>query len=208
MGIEELCQFAQVPPKVIEVVMAKKSKFEQKIIRELGMMFRRRAIARMKDAGITFPNSPANGVLASWVGQHFPLPKGKSLTKLDRLKFWVAAMSDGAPLKSIQDSRPKMVPASDFYMSREWRALRYEVLKANDGRCELCGAGKHDGIRLHVDHIKPRSKFPHLSLVATNLQILCEDCNLGKSNKDDTDWRVPHFRDDEWAAIRERLGEA
>lgn len=44
---------------------------------------------------------------------------------------------------------------------------------------------------IHVDHIKPRSKFPELSLVQSNLQILCADCNLGKSNKDQTDWRTP-----------------
>lgn len=77
-----------------------------------------------------------------------------------------------------------------FYNSREWRSLRYRVLKKYDGCCMLCGRNKRDhGIVLHVDHIKPRSKFPHLALVFDNLQILCEDCNMGKSNKDSTDWR-------------------
>lgn len=52
-----------------------------------------------------------------------------------------------------------------------------------------CGANPSDGVKMHVDHIKPRSKFPELALVLDNLQILCEDCNLGKSNKDETDWR-------------------
>lgn len=81
-----------------------------------------------------------------------------------------------------------------FYASSEWRAIRFDVLKANDGRCELCGSSKHDGARLHVDHIEPRSKKPELSLAASNLQVLCEDCNLGKSNRDNTDWRKPRWK--------------
>lgn len=85
--------------------------------------------------------------------------------------------------------RAKEKKPSGFYMGKPWRALRYQALKRNNGKCELCGSGKSDGSRLHVDHIKPRSKFPELSLTLSNLQVLCEDCNLGKSNTDDTDWR-------------------
>ena len=74
-----------------------------------------------------------------------------------------------------------------FYDSREWRALRYRVF-ARDGRvCAVCG---RKNIELHVDHIKPRSLFPDLELEINNLQILCKDCNLGKSNLDQTDWRT------------------
>ncbi len=42
---------------------------------------------------------------------------------------------------------------------------------------------------LQVDHIKPRSTYPHLVLVEDNLQALCQSCNKGKSNTDETDWR-------------------
>jgi len=76
-----------------------------------------------------------------------------------------------------------------FYASDEWRSLRYQVLKERGGRCEACGASAKDGKRIHIDHVKPRSKFPELELVKSNLQVLCEDCNLGKSNVDATDWR-------------------
>lgn len=77
-----------------------------------------------------------------------------------------------------------------FYQSEAWMALRYEVLKKSKGACECCGATPlSSGKPLHVDHIKPRSKFPELALEITNLQVLCFHCNLGKSNKDDTDWR-------------------
>jgi len=78
--------------------------------------------------------------------------------------------------------------SDDFYSSRAWREVRYEALKQYGRQCLLCGR-KPPSIVLHVDHIKPRSKYPELELEITNLQVLCEECNLGKSNKDETDWR-------------------
>jgi 5-methylcytosine-specific restriction endonuclease McrA len=77
-------------------------------------------------------------------------------------------------------------PEPDFYKSDAWRTVRYKALKKANGKCQCCGEG---GKRLHVDHIKPRSKFPHLELDENNLQVLCEDCNLGKGAWDQTDWR-------------------
>lgn len=77
----------------------------------------------------------------------------------------------------------------NFYLSREWRAVRYKALCQSSGRCQCCGASPATGTVLHVDHIKPRSKFPALELDIENLQVLCVDCNMGKSNKDQTDWR-------------------
>lgn len=84
----------------------------------------------------------------------------------------------------------------DFFQSRAWQARRYEVLRLNNGRCELCGRGKRDGVSLHVDHIKPRSKFPQLALELSNLQVLCEDCNMGKGNRCSRDWRTGPKADD------------
>ncbi len=78
-----------------------------------------------------------------------------------------------------------------FYESRDWLTLRYEVLRIHGARCQCCGNGPKTGKPLHVDHIKPRSKHPELQLDRDNLQVLCEDCNKGKSNIDETDWRVP-----------------
>ena len=98
--------------------------------------------------------------------------------------------------KKQKDQRKKWKAASrkpddGFYKSEPWRELRFVALKHADGCCALCGrSNRLHGVVLHVDHIKPRSRFPHLSLVASNLQVLCEDCNLGKSNRDTTDWRA------------------
>lgn len=81
-------------------------------------------------------------------------------------------------------------PKSDeFLLSWEWKKLRMKVLVKYGATCMCCGASKDDGVRIHVDHIKPRSKFPKLALVEDNLQVLCDVCNQGKSNIDMTDWR-------------------
>ena len=80
----------------------------------------------------------------------------------------------------------KSVP---FYESSEWRELRYEALKLHGRRCLCCGQKAPDVV-IHVDHIKPRSIRPDLELDINNLQTLCEDCNLGKSNHDSIDYRI------------------
>ena len=55
--------------------------------------------------------------------------------------------------------------------------LRVDILARDNYRCKKCGATQEQS-RLHVDHIKP------VSLGGTNdpsnLQTLCERCNLGK----------------------------
>lgn len=68
----------------------------------------------------------------------------------------------------------------------KWQSLRYEVLREQGKKCACCETLKGP---FHVDHIKPKSKFPELTFIKANLQVLCEDCNLGKSYKWADDWR-------------------
>jgi len=82
--------------------------------------------------------------------------------------------------------------AGNFYASKEWASLRYAALLKADGRCACCGASRNEGAVMHVDHVKPRSKFPELALSIDNLQVLCNLCNLAKSNVDMTRWAVRH----------------
>lgn len=86
---------------------------------------------------------------------------------------------------------------ANFYKSVAWLKLRYEILREQDHVCALCGAAKSESTRLHVDHIRPRSKYPELELEKTNLQLLCEDCNLGKSDRYNDDWRDLNSPEDE-----------
>ena len=61
-----------------------------------------------------------------------------------------------------------------------WR-LRALVLMRDGARCQLCGATpQQHGVRLHIDHIKPWNNGGETIL--ENLQILCEQCNIGKSD--------------------------
>lgn len=80
-----------------------------------------------------------------------------------------------------------------FLRSWEWKQVRYDVLRDHGGCCSLCGRNQSDGIVLNVDHIKPRRKYPELALTKSNLQVLCHDCNMGKGNRDQTDWREPRL---------------
>jgi hypothetical protein len=70
--------------------------------------------------------------------------------------------------------------------------LWWSVLARDNWTCCSCGrSSKEEGIILEVDHIVPRSKGG--TDESTNLQTLCKKCNIGKSNKDDTDLRRVSF---------------
>jgi hypothetical protein len=62
-----------------------------------------------------------------------------------------------------------------------WR-LRAQVLMRDGATCRMCGASPQTGARLHVDHVKPWSRGGETML--ENLQILCDVCNIGKSDID------------------------
>lgn len=95
----------------------------------------------------------------------------------------------GSVVKRAVEQKPRLGQPKEkngFYWSDEWRALRYRVLKEYGRTCMCCGA---EGNPPHVDHIKPRSRYPELALSFDNLQVLCVDCNMGKGAWDETDWR-------------------
>ena len=106
-------------------------------------------------------------------------------------KYCELAGVDVAAKKSAQKWRGSgPSPVADvFLQSYEWRRVRMLVLKRDGATCACCGATRADGVKMHVDHIKPRKLFPNLALDTENLQILCEVCNHGKGNWDMTDWR-------------------
>lgn len=65
-------------------------------------------------------------------------------------------------------------------------SIRYNVFQRDNFTCQVCGATAKDGAKLHVDHIIPVSAGG--KTLMSNLQTLCERCNLGKSNKTDSDF--------------------
>ena len=86
-------------------------------------------------------------------------------------------------------SKTRSVASDEFLSTYEWRRVRMMALKKYGPRCQCCGATPADGAVMNVDHIKPRKLFPSLALDINNLQILCHNCNHGKGNWDQTDWR-------------------
>lgn len=73
----------------------------------------------------------------------------------------------------------------DFYDSWEWKKARYSVLMKYGRKCMCCGSVEN----IVVDHIIPLKRRWDLRLDVENLQVLCSDCNMGKSNNDRTDFR-------------------
>jgi len=83
-------------------------------------------------------------------------------------------------LSSASDSRIVYGDTSN------WKYLREKVLSIQGERCLCCGTKTES---MHIDHIKPKSRYPHLEYMIDNLQVLCPDCNKSKSFTDETDYR-------------------
>ena len=59
--------------------------------------------------------------------------------------------------------------------------IRSKVLKKFNYKCTHCGRTVADNIKLEIDHIVPLSKKGKNEI--GNLQVLCNECNIGKSNR-------------------------
>jgi hypothetical protein len=57
---------------------------------------------------------------------------------------------------------------------------RVAILVRDKYTCQMCGASRSNGAVLEIDHIHPVSKGGTND--AANLQVLCRECNAGKSN--------------------------
>ena len=58
--------------------------------------------------------------------------------------------------------------------------IRRQVIKQKGRVCAECGHRILKNNDITVDHIKPRSKYPELSLKIENLRVLCRSCNAKK----------------------------
>lgn len=91
-------------------------------------------------------------------------------------------IDNGEPSSTIPATNPKPE------VLREGRdvplRIRLHVLNRDNFRCVFCGRSPATdiGVKLHIDHIKPFSKGGKSSV--ENLQTLCFECNLGKSNSE------------------------
>jgi len=108
---------------------------------------------------------------------HFQGNKGYQLeilptfNKLDYIFTGKDDEIENLPLKVIENKNKRNIPLG----------LRYKVLKKNSFKCVACGHSAIDGAKLHIDHKLPFSLGGLTEL--NNLQTLCSDCNISKSNK-------------------------
>jgi len=76
---------------------------------------------------------------------------------------------------------PEALVRKDYKHPLNKEALR----KSTSGKCMYCESRMEHNSFSHVEHIKPKSKFPELEFVWDNLGFSCEWCNINKSEKYD-----------------------
>lgn len=84
------------------------------------------------------------------------------------------------PLKKLQRPSPHIIVHKT---NRDINLrLRFKVMQRDNFKCCICGKSPatSPNVTLHIDHIKPWSKGGETTI--DNLQTLCSECNLGKSD--------------------------
>ena len=117
-----------------------------------------------------------------------------------RCDFTESSLPDiSVPFKKVSQ-KPRKKPNTTYGESivfTSYRKVRYDALLRSGGCCECCGnTPKSSGKPLHIDHIKPKSIYPELKNELSNFQVLCADCNIGKGNWDETNWREQRAGED------------
>jgi hypothetical protein len=77
--------------------------------------------------------------------------------------------------------------------------VRYEVLRRDRYTCRFCGSSAPDVV-LHIDHVEPKLAGGRDN--PSNLQVLCEECNLGKSMTMPERWLVKETERRQCAFVR------
>lgn len=116
-----------------------------------------------------------------YIRASYTSPKGRNSYSKDRTFQYVEivnAYNEYIRLKNQQQEYSYKVKVERAKMTD---ALRYDILKRDGFRCQLCGATAQEGAKLHIDHIVPVSKGG--KTVSSNLRTLCDRCNMGKSDK-------------------------
>ena len=124
------------------------------------------------DAGVSISDGPV---------RYFEFLKKQSETKVFRKSSGVCMPPHPSEFKQ---SLPKttFVESSlkkELFESEDWKFLRSYALRRGKYTCQHCRA---TGVRMHVDHKIPITVDWSRRLDLLNLQVLCEDCNVGKSN--------------------------
>jgi len=103
-----------------------------------------------------------------------------------RFSSWGKALEAFVDYANLSDAELKNEELQTIEQRKTGRdpslRLRWRVLQRDRFTCCSCGKSPATllGVELHVDHIKPWSKGG--DTIIDNLQTLCSNCNLGKSD--------------------------
>lgn len=142
--------------------------------------------------GVKFPRGTPPNLKIIIAHEHI-----SGLSKTDRKSAQDEGRKAGAPnIKKHHFERyPSKAEKAEFYKSWDWNTLRKEVLNELGSRCQCCGSTPDhisisgEKVRIVVDHVKPLHYYWSLRLDRSNLQVLCQECNMGKGAWDETDHR-------------------
>ncbi len=80
-----------------------------------------------------------------------------------------------------------------FYLKKEWKHLRHDVIEADKYECQYCKARGYYSKAVSVHHVKPIERFPELALelyyvdesgkLQRNLMSACDKCHKEQDNK-------------------------
>lgn len=116
-------------------------------------------------------------IVVSILKGHFQGNKGYQLeilptyNKLDYIFTGKDEEITSIPSKMVRNKTKRAIPLGYYY----------KVFKRDAFKCVACGRTANDGIKLHADHKIPFSLGGLTEL--NNLQTLCNECNISKSNK-------------------------
>ena len=107
------------------------------------------------------------------------------------LEFFVSYMNGEQEVEKPDETDDIQLPVIPLQSETETKRrtkrdinlrMRFLVMKRDNFKCCMCGRSPATtpGLELHIDHIIPWSKGGETTI--DNLQTLCSDCNLGKSN--------------------------
>ena len=89
--------------------------------------------------------------------------------------------------------------------TKEWNSLDHKLKKQivynlkemYGGKCAYCESNIGDNSYAHIDHFKPKSKFPLLIFEYNNMNYCCQICNTNKLEKYDSQMIDPSSEDPE-----------
>jgi len=109
-------------------------------------------------------------------GRTVPIIKMRSGAVVDKVSMAEVPTGYLGPETAVEDQIVDKTPRVPLSKSK-----RFEILRRDKYKCQLCGASQGSDTVLHIDHKIPLANGGTYN--DSNLWTLCESCNLGKSTR-------------------------